>query len=119
MAAKPPYMKQTKKEKVRDEMMVRKKVESILTEFETSEEVFRFLDDSHKRSQYQQKFDRDFYKLSISYIEKLANLLVLTNANQMFHLWAYRQSIMDHKKGLMKLYKTILKTIKDYETKNL
>ena len=112
-------MKQTKKEKVRDEMMVKKKVDAILTEYETSQEVFKFLDVSHRRSEYQQKFDRDFYKLTVSYIEKLANLLVLTNANQMFHLWAYRQSVMDHKKGLMELYQTILKTIKDYEIKNL
>ena len=38
---------------------------------------------------------------------------------KMFHLWAYRASVIDHENTLMKLYKQILKTIEDYETKHL
>ena len=112
-------MPKTKKQKVLEEAKVRKRVEEMLSDFETSEEVFKFLDVSHIRSEYQQKFDKAFYQLAVSYIEKLANLLVLTNAHQMFHLWAYRASVMDHENTLMKLYKQILKTIEDYETKHL
>ena len=41
-----------KKEKIFREMKVKEKVEKILTEFSTSEETFRFLDVSHRRSEY-------------------------------------------------------------------
>tara|TARA_R100001530_G_scaffold62078_1_gene44706 strand:- start:6818 stop:7153 length:336 start_codon:yes stop_codon:yes gene_type:complete len=108
-----------KKKKVLKEMKVKEKVEKILTEFSTSEETFRFLDVSHRRSEYQQSFDKAFYKQTITCLNKLGDLLVLTNANRMFHLWAYKETVLSHETTIRNLYKTILKTIKDYENKNL
>ena len=109
--------KKISKQKILKEMKVKDKVIKIIDEFALSEEAFRFLDASHQRSKYQQKFDKAFYNKAMNYINKLGDLLVLTNAEKMMHLWAYRNSIKSHKTTLKKIYKQILKAIDKYENK--
>jgi hypothetical protein len=79
-------MKTVRKEKFESEAMVSMKVSDFLDEFETAEETFRFVDISTKRSKYNRDIDEAFYKLAVKYIEKLAKLVVLTNAHEMSHL---------------------------------
>ena len=111
--------KQISKEKILKEMKVKDKVTKIIDEFATCEETFRFLDMSHQRSKYQQKYDKAFYDKTMNTLNRLGDLLVLTNAERMMHLWAYRNSIKSHEETLKKLYNNILKAIKDYENKYL
>ena len=111
------------KEKILREMNVKDKVNKIIDDFALSEEAFRFQDASHQRTKYQQKFDKAFYNLAMNYVNKLGDLLILTNAEKMMHLWAYRNSIKSHETTLKKIYKQILEAIdkyeKKYENKNL
>ena len=100
-------MKTVSKEKFESEAMVSMKVSDYLKEFETAEETFRFVDISTKRSKYNRDIDEAFYKLAVKYIEKLAKLLVLTNAHEMYHLHHYRQVLLKHKRDIHETYMKI------------
>jgi len=95
------------KDKFKGESKVTAKVSDYLDEFETAEETFRFVDISTKRSKYNRDIDEAFYKLAVKYIEKLAKLVVLTNAHEMSHLHHYRQVILKHKQDIHETYMKI------------
>lgn len=97
-------MQKVSKEKFESEAKVSMKVSDYLKEFETAEETFRFVDISSKRSKYNRDIDEAFYKLAVKYIEKLAKLVVLINANEMYHLHHYRQTVLNHKKDIHNIY---------------
>jgi hypothetical protein len=100
-------MQNVSKEKFESEAMVSMKVSDYLKEFETAEETFKFVDLSSKRSKYNRDIDEAFYKLAVKYIEKLAKLVVLVNANEMSHLHHYRQTLLKHKKDIHNIYMKI------------
>ena len=100
-------MKYTKKEKIKREAEVSQTVSDFLTEFETSEETFRFVDLSSKRSEYNRKIDMAFYDFAKKSMEKLAKLVVLINAHEMYHLHEYRQTILKHKAEIKNIYEKI------------
>lgn len=100
-------MQNVSKEKFESEAMVSMKVSDYLKEFETAEETFKFVDLSSKRSKYNRDIDEAFYKLAVKYIEKLAKLVVLVNANEMSHLHYYRQTLLKHKKDIHNIYMKI------------
>ena len=100
-------MKNINKNNFSKESKVTAKVSDFLDEFETAEETFRFVDISTKRSKYNRDIDEAFYKLAVKYIEKLAKLVVLTNAHEMSHLHHYRQVILKHKQDIHETYMKI------------
>lgn len=100
-------MENINKDKFREESKVTAKVSDYLDEFETAEATFRFADVSSKRSKYNRDIDEAFYKLAVTYIEKLAKLVVLTNAHEMYHLHHYRQVLLKHKKDIHETYMKI------------
>ena len=96
-----------KKEKIRSQARVSQKVGEFLSEFETAFETFKFVDVSSKRSQYNRDVDEAFFTLAKNTIEKLAKLIVLTNAYEMYHLHEYRQTILKHKEDIKNIYEKI------------
>ena len=100
-------MKKTAREKIESEAKMTNKVKQLMTDFETAEATFRFADISSKRSKYNRDIDEAFYNHAKSYIEKLCKLLVLVNANEMFHLHHYRQTLIEHKKEINTIYQKI------------
>lgn len=100
-------MKKSAKEKTESEAKMSINVANLIDEFETAEATFRFADLSSKRSKYNRDIDEAFYNHAKRYIEKLCKLLVLVNANEMFHLHNYRQTLINHKKDIHNIYQKI------------
>lgn len=98
---------ETKKERIKNEACVSDIVDDFLTEFETAEVTFRFADISAKRSEYNRKIDEAFFLHAKESLEKLAKLVVLINAHEMYHLHEYRKAILKHKAEIKNIYEKI------------
>lgn len=95
------------KEKIKNEAMISEKIKLYLNQFQNSEETKKFIEMSKKRSEYARNIDGAFYNYAKSFIEKLSKLIILINANKMFHLHTYKNKILKEKQEIHNIYMKI------------
>lgn len=95
------------KEKIKNEAMISEKIKFYLNQFQNSEETKKFIEMSKKRSEYARNIDGAFYNYAKSFIEKLSKLIILINANKMFHLHTYKNKILKEKQEIHNIYMKI------------
>ena len=106
------------KKRVLENAKVKDNIQKLINEFEGEEAVMRFVYESNKRSAYAKNIDRDFYKEVMKVLKKMSDYIVLLNANKMFHLWAYRSSIMSHETTIKKLCDQVIKRLDNAENED-
>ena len=103
-------MPKTKKDKILEQAKASIKVQEVIDEFNNNRRTKKFLAFSSQRSsKYLREIDRDFYDLAQDTIQKLAKLVVLTNANKMFHLVEYKRKIQESNTNIKWLVDNVLK----------
>ena len=105
-------MPKTKKDKILEQAKASIKVQEVIDEFNNNRRTKKFLAFSSQRSsKYLREVDRDFYELVQDTIQKLAKLVVLTNANKMFHLVEYKRKIQESNQNIKGLVDEVLKRL--------
>ena len=105
-------MPKTKKNKVIEEARASIKIQEIVDDFNSNRRTKKFLAFSSQRSsKYLREVDRDFYELVQDTIQKLAKLVVLTNANKMFHLVEYKRKIQESNQNIKGVVDEVLKRL--------
>lgn len=95
------------KDKIKNEAMISKKIKLYLSEFQDANETKKFIELSKKRSEYSRNVDGAFYNYAKSFIENLSKLIILINANKMYHLHTYKNKILKEKQEIHNLYMKI------------